>query len=72
MKLPPQLENLRKELEATQKLYLKITPSFSNKLTIWESKFGGEPYFPKKLDYPKSPEAKNIDAFISKAIASNQ
>ena len=25
-----------------------------------------------KLDYPKSPEAKNIDAFISKAIASNQ
>ena len=56
MKLPPQLENLRKELEATQKLYLKITPSLSNKLNIWESKFGGEPYFPKKLDYPKSPE----------------
>ena len=25
-----------------------------------------------KLDYPKSPEANNIDAFISKAIASNQ
>ena len=25
-----------------------------------------------KLDYPKSPEAQNIDAFISKAIASNQ
>ncbi len=25
-----------------------------------------------KLDYPKSPEAKNIDVFISKAIASNQ
>ncbi len=56
MKLPPPLENLRKELEATQKLYLKITPSFSNKMTVWESKFGGEPYFPKGLDYPKSPE----------------
>ena len=55
MKLPPQLENLRKELEATKKLYLKITPSFSNKLTLWESKFGGEPYFPKQLEYPKSP-----------------
>ncbi len=32
-----------------------------------------EVYFTNiKLDYPKSPEAKNIDAFISKAIASNQ
>ena len=32
-----------------------------------------EEYFTSiKLDYPKSPEAKNIDAFISKAIASNQ
>ena len=32
-----------------------------------------EEYFTSiKFDYPKSPEAKNIDAFISKAIASNQ
>ena len=32
-----------------------------------------EEYFTSiKLDYPKSPEAKNIDAFISKAIASDQ
>jgi len=32
-----------------------------------------EVYFTNiKSDYPKSPEAKNIDAFISKAIASNQ
>ena len=32
-----------------------------------------EEYFMSiKLDYPKSPEAKNIDAFISKAIASKQ
>ena len=32
-----------------------------------------EVYFTNiKLDYPNSPEAKNIDAFISKAIASNQ
>jgi len=32
-----------------------------------------EEYFTSiKLEYPKSPEAKNIDAFISKAIASNQ
>ncbi|MEL4894398.1 YwqG family protein [Crocosphaera sp. Alani8] len=56
MKLPPLLENLRNELEATQKLYLKITPSFNNKMTLWESKFGGDPYFPKQLNYPKSPE----------------
>ena len=32
-----------------------------------------EEYFSSiKLDYPKSPEAKNIDAFISKAIASKK
>ena len=35
MKLPPLLENLRNELEATQKLYLKITPSFNNKMTFY-------------------------------------
>ena len=60
MKLPNQLETLRKELEATQKAYLKITPSFSNTLTLWESKFGGYPYFPKGLDYPKSTEGKPL------------
>lgn len=60
MKLPPPLNTLRKELEPTQKLYLKITPSFSNKMTVWESKFGGEPYFPKGLEYPKSPEGKPL------------
>ena len=56
MKLPTELESLRKKLEASQKNYLKIMPSFSNKLTLWDSKFGGYPYFPKGLKYPKSPE----------------
>ena len=60
MKIPTQLEPLRKELEATQKAYLKITPSFSKKLILWESKFGGNPYFPKGVEYPKSPEGKPL------------
>ncbi|MEA5511308.1 YwqG family protein [Crocosphaera sp. UHCC 0190] len=60
MKLPNQLEPLRKELEATVKSYLKIKPSFSHDLTLWESKFGGYPYFPKTLDYPKNPQGQPL------------
>ena len=53
------------------------TPLFLHKagtLAMRLNKFKkAEEYFTIiKLDYPKSPEAKNIDAFISKAIASNQ
>lgn len=60
MKLPNELRPLEKQLEATIKPYLKITPSYSNDLTLWESKFGGYPYFPKTVDYPKNPQGQPL------------
>ena len=49
---------------------LSETKSFAMRLSKFKK---AEEYFTSiKLDYPKSPEAKNIDAFISKAIASNE
>ena len=64
------------------KLWSKSDNNYTTPLFLYKagtvamrlSKFKkAEEYFTSiKLDYPKSPEAKNIDAFISKAIASNQ
>ena len=60
MKLPFALKPLEKRLEATIKPYLKITPSYSNNLSLWESKFGGYPYFPKSLQYPHNPQGQPL------------
>ncbi|MEM8778225.1 MAG: YwqG family protein, partial [Cyanobacteria bacterium P01_G01_bin.49] len=60
MKLPSELKPLEKQLEATIKPYLKITPSYNKNLTLWESKFGGYPYFPKALEYPKNSQGKPL------------
>ncbi|ACK66001.1 Protein of unknown function DUF1963 [Rippkaea orientalis PCC 8801] len=57
IKLPSDLEPIRKQIEATIKPYIEIQPILSkNKLTLWQSKFGGYPYFPKDLNYPKNPD----------------
>jgi len=54
----------------TTPLYLYKAGTVAMRLNNFKK---AEEYFTSiKLDYPKSPEAKNIDAFISKAIASNQ
>jgi uncharacterized protein YwqG len=60
IKLPSELEPFRKELEATIKPYVAIKPILSNQLTLWQSKFGGDPYFPKQLSYPTNPEGKPL------------
>ena len=39
------------------KPYLKITPTSTSETSLWQSKFGGLPYFPKHLDYPKAPDS---------------
>ena len=49
------------KLEATIKPYIAIKPILSkNNLTVWQSKFGGYPYFPKHLKYPKNPEGQPL------------
>jgi uncharacterized protein YwqG len=61
--LPAQFEPLRSFLEANLLPYIKIrvgeeagsfsgTDAAGDPLTVWQSKLGGNPYFPKDLDYP--------------------
>ncbi len=52
--LPPELEPFRRSIEATIKPYIKITATIEEKMTLWQSKFGGFPYLPKNQEYPKS------------------
>ncbi|MBD2295561.1 DUF1963 domain-containing protein [Anabaena sphaerica FACHB-251] len=40
---------------ATAKPYIEITAHSTTETTLWQSKFGGLPYFPKHLEYPTSP-----------------
>lgn len=40
---------------ATAKPSVKIIACPSNETTLWQSKFGGQPYFPKDSTYPTSP-----------------
>lgn len=61
--LPPQFEPMRDWLKANFTSYIKIKAgeevgsfdkpnSTGDPLTVWQSKIGGNPYFPKELDYP--------------------
>jgi uncharacterized protein YwqG len=50
--LPKELEIYRKQIEGTVKPYIKISAS-KRKTTIFQSKFAGNPYLPKTIDYPK-------------------
>lgn len=42
-------------IAATAKPSVKIIAHPSDETTLWQSKFGGEPYFPKDTAYPTSP-----------------
>jgi uncharacterized protein YwqG len=60
--LPSQFESLRPLLEASLQPYIKIrvgeevgsfgTDFTGDPLTVWQSKIGGNPYFPKNMEYP--------------------
>ncbi|MGB3402841.1 MAG: YwqG family protein [Microcoleaceae cyanobacterium] len=58
--LPPNLEAYRPLLEKTVKPFVEIELESGDQLTLWQSKFGGVPYFPKDLDYPHTPEGKPL------------
>lgn len=49
--LPSELEPYRSILEGTQTSYIAIQPK-KESTTLYQSKFGGNPYFPKNQDYP--------------------
>jgi uncharacterized protein YwqG len=51
--IPQELEKYREQIEATKKSYIKIEGTLKEELSLWESKFGGNPYFPLNEEYPK-------------------
>ena len=53
LELTENLEKFRENIESTIKPFIKITAQKNNNIPLWQSKFGGLPYFPKGLDYPK-------------------
>jgi len=53
LSLPAHLEAYRTEIEATMVPTIKATAT-SQETTLWDSKVGGVPYFPKDMPYPKN------------------
>lgn len=50
------LEKYCKEIESTMKAYFDIELIPNDNTTLWQSKFGGFPYYPIASDYPRSPQ----------------
>lgn len=49
------VERLDEFAASIEKPYLEITPYRTAETTLWQSKFGGYPYFPKHTAYPTAP-----------------
>ncbi|PKN90934.1 MAG: DUF1963 domain-containing protein [Chloroflexi bacterium HGW-Chloroflexi-6] len=60
--LPEVLIAFKKNIEASIKPFIEIKASQEENLLLWQSKFGGLPYFPKDLEYPK--DAKGQPMFL--------
>lgn len=52
MQIPDILTPYQDRINATIKPFVKVKTSAAETLTVWQSKFGGEPYFPKDMPYP--------------------
>ncbi len=48
------LEKYKDLIDSTIKPYIEIIASEDSELAPWQSKFGGAPYLPKNVDYPKN------------------
>ena len=54
VELPPELDNYTRQIESTVKPYIKITAKPESDISPWQSKFGGVPYLPIGVQYPRS------------------
>jgi uncharacterized protein YwqG len=54
--LPDLLEAVREKIESTLQPYLAIEPELVSETTWTQSKFGGLPYLPQNVAYPKTPD----------------
>lgn len=57
--LPHLLEPYREQLSKTLQPYISISAE-KRTTSLRESKFGGNPYFPKTLNYPQDPNGENM------------
>jgi uncharacterized protein YwqG len=53
IELPDELLIYKEKIEATIQPYIEIKAKPEDDLRLWQSKFGGLPYFPKYIQYPK-------------------
>ena len=64
--ISPNFKKYKKNFLKTIKPYIKITPTKSKKLELWNSKFGGYPYLPTNFEYPKN--SKNDYLYLAAQI----
>lgn len=55
-KLPKELEPFRERLLATEKPFLRLSARPAEALLLWNSKLGGQPYWPKGEPFPVNPD----------------
>jgi uncharacterized protein YwqG len=60
VELLPELEKYRNRLEASAKPFIEISPDPDSEVNWWQSKFGGLPYLPKGVEYPKNPDGEHL------------
>jgi uncharacterized protein YwqG len=60
VELSPELEKFREQIEASIKPFIKISPEPESNVNWWQSKFGGLPYLPKGVEYPRNPEGEPL------------
>ena len=58
--LPPALTKYREKLSSTVKPYLRLHANSGEALYPWESKFGGIPYLPRGIEYPRAPNGEPL------------
>jgi uncharacterized protein YwqG len=58
--LPELLESERKTIESTLQPYIAIEPERVAETTWTQSKFGGFPYLPQDVEYPKTPDGDRL------------
>ncbi len=62
VELPDELLPFKDNIESTIKPYLEIKARRQNNLALWQSKFGGLPYLPKGVAYPR--DSKGVPLFL--------
>lgn len=62
LKLPKELEAYRNEIEKTVKPFVSIQAE-KGETTLFESKFGGNPYLPKSSEHPKDEQGNYMTLF---------